>query len=490
MEKLLQLKKISAELFDLGRIRELLAWDQEVYMPPGAAEGRGEQMATLSLIIHKKQTSSDLGELLQELAESSGSLSDEDKALVRVMKRGYDLSTKLPESFVSESTKAVSAAIPKWIEARKNKDFSIFQPHLEKIIALNKQQAGYLGYSDHPMDPLLDIYEEGLTVAEVTKVFDEIKEPLIDLLNQAKNIWNTTLEFSEPLVQEKQIEFSHEILKKIGYDFNRGRLDSTIHPFMIALGHDDRRVTSRYNPNQIEFVFSALHEGGHALYEQGISKELARTALDEGVSLGIHESQSRFWENIVGRSREFWENYYSELQNAFPSQFKSISLDDFYKRINEVKPGFIRVDADEVTYNLHILVRFEIEKALIEGTLDVKDAPEAWNAKYKEYLGLDIPNYALGILQDVHWAHGTVGYFATYTLGNLASAQIWNSYKKYDAHAAETIQTGNLDKIRSWLTENIYQHGSVYTPTELMKRVTGEPLQSKYLLEYLRGKYL
>ncbi|MDQ3238979.1 MAG: carboxypeptidase M32 [bacterium] len=493
-ESFKNLKTLSSELFDLCRIRELLGWDQEVYMPSGAAEGRGEQIATLSVLIHQKQSSSEMAKLLEsssdELNSNPTNYSDSEKALVRVMKRSYDHATKIPESFVSESNKIISVAIATWVQARKNNNYALYAPYLEKIVDLNIKQAEYLGYKEHPLDALLDLFEEGLKTKDIEVVFEKIKEPLIEILNECKNDWSDELHISPTMEECDQIEFSKKILTKIGFDFSRGRLDTTIHPFMTSLGHNDRRVTSRYNPNQVEFLFSALHEGGHALYEQGIGQDIARSMLDEGVSLGIHESQSRFWENIVGRSRLFWETNYTQLQEAFPEQFKKYSIDEFYKRINRVKPDFIRVDADELTYNLHILIRFEIEKAMIEGSLKVKDAPEVWRVLYKKYLGLDIPNDTVGILQDVHWAHGTIGYFATYTLGNLASAQIWNTYKKHDPAFRETIRSGNLEKVRLWLCENIYQHGSVYKPDELILRISGESLNPNYLIEYLREKYI
>lgn len=483
-----KLKQLSAEIFDLRSIMQLLAWDQEVHMPRGAAPDRAYQLSTLSTIIHQKETAKELGELLHQ-AEQESVLSVEDRALVRVMKRSYEQSTKLPEAFVAEFTKLTSQSVQAWAEARQKSDFAIFAPLLAKVVEMTKQQTEYLGYEKHRYDALLDLYEEGLTSDDVEKMFVRLKEPLIGILQKAKEKWNADFDFHTPFDEREQMNFSRRVLEKIGYDFNRGREDKSPHPFTEAMGHNDRRVTNRYKPNYIDFIFSALHEGGHGLYEQGISEKIARSALDTGVSLGIHESQSKFWECMIGSRYEFWENFYPELQAAFPVQMKDISLDDFYLRIHKVEPSFIRVEADEVTYNLHILIRFEIEKALMEDSITIAELPEAWNAKYKEYLGIEVPNDALGVLQDIHWSHGSIGYFPTYTLGNLGAAQIWHAYTDSDPDWKTTLRSGNSKKILTWLTEHMYQYGSIYQPKELMKKVTGEELNATYWLGYVREKY-
>jgi len=290
------------------------------------------------------------------------------------------------------------------------------------------------------------------------------------------------------MVQEAQVSYSEKLLAEIGYDFNRGRQDISAHPFTTSLGHNDRRVTNRFRPDSLEFIFSALHEGGHALYEQNIAEEYAETPLDEGVSLGIHESQSRLWENIIGRNHLFWEKYYPLLQEILPDQFDNILLDDFVSHINRVDPGMIRVEADEVSYNLHVLIRFELEKGLIEGTIGVTDLPAMWNEKHKKHLDVTVDSDATGVLQDIHWAHGSFGYFPTYTIGNLAAAQIWNTYCQFDSDFKQKLRKAKLDKIRKWLTENIYSHGASYPPAELLHKVCGEPLNSKYFIDYLKNK--
>jgi carboxypeptidase Taq len=330
-----------------------------------------------------------------------------------------------------------------------------------------------------------------LTSNELDELFGSLHRELSQLLrhraSQGKNLPGTCLNI-QSMRPEKQVAFSEKLLAEIGYDFNRGRQDISAHPFTTSLGHNDRRVTNRFRPDSIEFIFSALHEGGHALYEQNISGEHTDTPLDEGVSLGIHESQSRLWENIIGRSRLFWVKYYPVLQEFLPQQFKDVALDDFVHYINRVHPGMIRVEADEVSYNLHVLIRFELEKGLIEGTVRASDLPALWNEKYRDYLGVTVDSDTNGVLQDIHWAHGSFGYFPTYTIGNIAAAQIWHSYCLYDTAYKQTLQQGNLAKIRQWLTKKIYCHGAVYPPAELLQKVCGETLNAKHFIKYLKNK--
>jgi carboxypeptidase Taq len=491
MKNIEKLSQKATELTNLNSILALLQWDQEVMMPSGGVAGRGEQFSVLSTIIHQKITDPGLGAILQELAESPDGLSGADLALIRVMQREYEKNTKLPESFVAEFSRLTSESLPAWVEARIKNDFSMFLPLLEKIISMCRQKADYLGYSDHPYDALLDLYEERLTTAELETLFGGLGKELGELLqikvSQQKPVPEQLADMAPMLLQD-QIHFSEKLLNAIGYDFNRGRQDISAHPFTTSLGHNDRRVTNRFRPDSLEFIFSALHEGGHALYEQNISNEHAETPLDEGVSLGIHESQSRLWENIIGRSHLFWEKYFPLLQEALPDQFRNVSLDDFVRFVNRVHPGMIRVEADEVSYNLHVLIRFELEKALMEGEIEVPDLPALWNEKYMTYLNVKVDSDANGVLQDIHWAHGSFGYFPTYTIGNLASAQIWHSYCSFDPDYRETLRRGNLTKIRNWLTENIYCHGALYPPAELLQKVCNEPLNSGYFIGYLKNK--
>jgi len=491
MKNIEELHRKARELTNLNSIMALLQWDQEVMMPSGGAAGRAEQFSVLSTILHQKITAKSLGNILQELSANPEGLPAADLSLIRVLKREYDKNTKLPEKFVADFSRLTSEALPVWVEARKKNEFGLFQPLLEKTISMCRQKADFLGYANHPYDALLDLYEEGLTTAALNILFSSLQRelsPMLQLRISHQKSIDGKLAKLPPMEQEVQVRFTERLLAEIGYDFRRGRQDISAHPFTTSLGHNDRRVTNRFNPDSLEFIFSALHEGGHALYEQNIASVYSDTPLDEGVSLGIHESQSRLWENIIGRSHLFWQTYYSLLQEFFPYQFKEISVGDFVCYINRVDPGMIRVEADEVSYNLHVLMRFELEKGLIEGTITAADLPGLWNEKYNNYLGVKVDSDANGVLQDIHWAHGSFGYFPTYTIGNLAAAQIWHSYCLYDTDYKQTLGQGKLAKIRNWLSENIYHHGALYPPAELLQKVCGEELNSSYFLEYLKNK--
>jgi carboxypeptidase Taq len=430
----------------------------------------------------------ELGALLAEVGAQKEALSVEDRALLRVMQRSYDQNTRLPEEFVAEFSRLTSQAQMAWLKAREQSVFAIFQPLLERLVVMARQQAEYLGYKNHPYDALLDLYEEGLTTCQVEEMFAELQAPLVGLVKRFAGRL-TPLSFSENFSPEGQERFAEHLLTAMGFDFSRGCLARSAHPFTTTLGHHDRRITNRYAPKGLDFIFGALHEGGHALYEQGIDERLANCHLDDGVSLGIHESQSRFWENVVGRGRPFWQKFFPELQQAFPAQFSQTGLDDFVRGINAVKPGLIRVDADELTYNLHVLIRFEIEKGLIEGSLEVAALPGIWREKYRQYLGVEVESDADGVLQDIHWSHGSFGYFPTYTIGNLAAAQIWEAYKRYDPDFSRTLAEGDLAKLREWLAGEIHAHGSVYLPQDLLVRVTGAPLSARAFLAYLEEKF-
>ena len=488
MSVIAQLKAYSAELTNLHHILSLMQWDQEVRLPSRAVAGRAEQFATLTAIVHQKEVAPALGELLRAAAQQEG-LSEAERGLVRVMRRAYDQSVKLPESFVTDFSRLTAQALDVWVRARQQKDYAQFAPSLVRVVEMSRQKAEYLGYDAHPYDALLDLHEEGLRTAEVEKMFAAVAAPLQELAARARAISQPCLNIRVPFAEVEQIRFSETILRQIGFDFTRGCLARSAHPFSTTLGHHDRRVTNRYNDQGLEFIFGALHEGGHALYEQGIDEALAFSHLDSGVSLGIHESQSRLWENIIGRSRPCWQFLYPRLQERFPAQLGELAPEVFYQIINRVEPGLIRVDADEVTYNLHVIIRFELEKALLTGELAVADLPAAWNDRYHSYLGITVPDDASGVLQDIHWAHGSIGYFPTYTIGNLAAVQIWQAYAgRHPDHAAR-LANGEFGKIRGWLVEQIYRHGSIYPPAELLRRVTGSRLDPQPFLEYLQGKY-
>lgn len=484
-----ELKKRSSELCDLQNILALMQWDQEVRMPARASEARAQQFATLSGIVHRRETDPELGRLLDRAESDRDRLSVEERALVRVMRRGYDQSTRLPEEFVVEFARLTSESQMKWVDARKKSDFTLFEPSLARIVAMSRQKAAYLGYQEHPYDALLDLHEEGLTASKTSEVFSVLRQPLQELVAKLARRDSNEIPFAEPFPHEGQVRFAEYLLEEIGFDFQRGCMAQSAHPFSTTLGHHDRRVTNRYKASSAEFIFTILHEGGHALYEQGIDERYSQTHLDSGVSLGIHESQSRLWENIIGRSRPFWERYYPVLQCEFPAQFGTMALDGFIGEINAVRPGLIRVEADEVCYNLHVLIRFELEKALLEDALAVKDLPAVWNEMYRDYLDVAVDSDANGVLQDVHWSHGSIGYFPTYTIGNLAAAQFWDAYRQHDPEWETTLAHGDHGKVRHWLTDSIYRHGSVHTPEELLVRITGKKLDSSFFLSYLQGKY-
>jgi carboxypeptidase Taq len=483
------LKNHFAIIDDIGNANSLLGWDQNTKMPPGANAARGQMMATLGVLSHERMTDKRVGKWLKELDKAK--LSSVDSAMVYQAHRSYDRATKIPASFVETWAKQRSKAQAVWIEARQKNDFKLFAPELSRVFELSRQYADYLGYKDHPYDALHDSYEVGSTAANVKKVFEPLRNETVKLVKaiQGKK-QNSDKVLHQAYDEGSQEQFAVDVVKAFGYDFNRGRLDRTVHPFAQGISKYDVRITTRYSPNFISMaLFGTMHEAGHAMYEQGIADKYYRTPLGHSISLGIHESQSRLWENLVGRSKPFWQWAYPKLQKTFPKQLKKVSLEPFYQAINKVSPSFIRVEADEVTYNLHVMVRFEIELALLENTLKIKDLPEAWNAKYKEYLGVTPKTNAEGCLQDVHWSFGLVGYFPTYTLGNIMSVQLFEAAKKAHPSIEKDMTKGNFDKLFSWLRQNVHEHGSRYLPQDLLKRATGSTLDSGPYVAYLNKKF-
>ena len=482
-----------AVLEDLSQAQSLLSWDQNTYMPDGAAAARGQQMATLSKLSHRRLIDPQLEELLSTLEASDFAEDESDEAaLLEVTRRSVDKATKLPSDFVEDFTKARSAGQQAWIKARADSDFAQFAPHLETILDFAQRQADYLGFEDHPYDALHDLYERGSDTAKVRAVFAELRDATVPLV---KDVVEKGREVSDAPVRQSfdeaaQERFGKEVVKGFGYDFERGRLDRTVHPFATGISKYDVRITTRYQGDFLNpALFGTMHEAGHAMYEQGVADKYYRSPLGTTVSLGIHESQSRLWENLVGRSYGFWEYKYPRLQEVFPAQLGEVSLGEFYAAINKLEPSLIRVEADEVTYNLHVLVRFELELALLEGSLVVQDVPEAWNAKYGEYLGLTPPNDAQGCLQDIHWSFGAIGYFPTYTLGNIMSVQLFEAAKRAHPELEGEIQQGKFTTLLGWLRENIHQHGSKYEPSDLLKRATGSELDAKPYIDYLNTKF-
>lgn len=493
-EKVTQLQQHLYRPHDLQHAGAVLGWDQEVHMPPGGSNARAEQLATLSSLAHEMFTSEETGRLLEAAEAEVASLDydSDDASLVRVTRREYDKMTKIPTSLVAELSKATSKGFVAWRQAREDNDYPHFRPHLREILDINRQIADILGYEEHPYDALLSFYEPGVKTSEVTRLFDDLKAGLVPLLRAIVERGQPVDDafFGQDYDTGRQWDLTLVILRDMGYDFSRGRQDKAPHPFTTNFSCDDVRVTTRLLKNRPQSaLFSSAHEGGHALYEQGIPQKFERTMLSGGATLGLHESQSRLWENMVGRSRSFWQHYLPIMRAFYPEQLAGIPLEQFYRAINKVQPDFIRVEADEATYNMHVFIRFDLEQSLVSGSLQVEDVPDAWNAKYKEYLGITPRNDAEGCLQDVHWAHGTIGYFPTYTLGNLISAQLYRRAKQDLPGLEAGFAEGNLRPLLGWLREHVHVHGAKFTAAELVERELGEEISAQPLLDYMRERY-
>jgi carboxypeptidase Taq len=489
-----RLMELSTQVHLLNSCMALLDWDQKTYIPKNGSENRGNQLALLAGLGHQKATAPEIGELLQQL-EGSSMTADPDSfeaANIREVKHSYDKLVKVPQSLVEEITRVTTVAHDVWADARRKSDFSVFFPYLEKIIKLKQQQAEAVGYEKHPYDALLDDFEPGATIEKVAKVFADFRDELVGLVKAISDSKRkpdaSILQRNYPV--ERQASFGKEASAAIGYDYDQGRLDVTVHPFCTGIGPGDVRITTRYNPNHFgQAFFGILHESGHGIYEQGLDPDRFGTPGGDSVSLGIHESQSRMWENMVGRSMAFWRYFFPKAQKAFPEALGGVKLDDFHFAINEVKPSFIRVEADEVTYNLHILVRFEIEQAFFSGDLKPKDIPAAWNDKFKKYFGITPPDDAQGCLQDVHWSAGYIGYFPTYSLGNLYSAQFFEQAQKDLGDLNGQFAKGEFGKLKGWLNQKIHSLGQRYRAEKLAQVVTSKPLSHKPLMDYLKAKY-
>jgi carboxypeptidase Taq len=484
----------SRETALLASIRGLLEWDERTKMPHAAGAYRAEQVAFLAGEIHKRQTDARVGDWLAELADSplAADPHSDSGTVIRQLRRQYDKKTKLPQALVEELSRTATLGEQKWVEARKADDFSLFQPLLEKMLMLKRQEVAALGFTATPYDPLLDDYEPHATTAEVGAVLAGLRDALAPLVHEivasGRRPDAAILKRSfAPAIQES---FGQEISSAMGFDYTAGRLDTTAHPFCGGAGPGDVRITTRYNANDFgDAFFSILHEAGHGMYEQGLPREHFGLPTGEAVSLGIHESQSRMWENQVGRSRAFWEHVLPRAQAAFPDSLKDAKLDNFYAAINEVQPSLIRVDADEVTYNLHILIRFELERAMIEDDLQVADLPGAWGEKYEKYLGITPPNDADGALQDVHWSAGLFGYFPTYSLGNLYAAQFFAQANADLGDQQKAFRRGDFAPLLGWLRVHIHRHGQRYSASELVQRITGKPLSHAAWIDQMRTKY-
>jgi carboxypeptidase Taq len=488
-----RLNSLVSDVVDLRHAASLIGWDERVCMPPGGVPVHGEMAATIQRIAHEKLTSDELGRALEDAAREVGSLppDSESSRLVKVTARDYGRATRVPSAYVEEHARVASAAHHAWKEARQQSSYALFQPHLEKVVRLGQQYAGFFQPVAHPYDALIDPYEPGILTSEIQAMFDLLRPRQVELVRAIEEHPVDEPPFMRASYDEStMLAFSSEVISAFGFDWKRGRQDKSTHPFATPIGSDDVRITTRFDPrNPFEMLFATMHEAGHALYEQGVGTAWTRTLARGGASLGVHESQSRLWENVIGRSRPFWQHFFPQLQQRFPSQLGGVTLDTFHRGINRVKRSLIRVEADEVTYNLHAMLRVEIEIALLIGAISAHDAPEYWNAKMKEYLGVEPDTDANGILQDMHWSIGLFGYFATYTLGNLISVQLWEKYKDDDPQWVERIQRGEFGPLREWLRHAVHQHGRSYQPRDLVIRVTGQPVSTAPYLDYLQTKY-
>ncbi|MFC4767048.1 carboxypeptidase M32 [Effusibacillus consociatus] len=472
----------------------VLGWDLRTGAPKKGRTQRSEVIGTLSTDLFKMGISGEMKEFLVELSEPDTyeKLDPITRGIVRECKKQYEKSQLIPPQLYQEYVVLTTKSETAWEEARKKNDFAAFHPYLEKILDYNKQFIDIWGYQGHRYNTLLDHYEPGISVETLDLLFADLRTKSVALLQAIQDRGQATDAsfFEKTFPVDDQRRFSEFVLRKIGYDFEAGRLDQSAHPFATGLNPGDVRVTTRFHPNDFRSaLFGSIHEAGHAIYEQNISQELIGTLLSEGASMGIHESQSRFLENIIGRSHEFWTCFYDDLSEFFPEQFKRVDLDEFYRAINQVQPSLIRVEADELTYNLHIMLRYELEKALIGGDLAVADLPAAWNEKMKDYLGIVPPNDADGVLQDVHWSGGAFGYFPSYSLGNIYAAQFEAALRRDLPDYKESIKRGEFSAIKSWLNDKIHKHGKLLEPKEILSSVTGESINSKYLVEYLENKY-
>lgn len=475
----------------LASIQEFLGWDEQTHLPAAAGDYRAEQSTLISGMIHQRWVDKKFGELLEQLSDAAGDSDTDQSVVARRLTRQRNKRVKMPQSLVEELTRTTILGQNKWREARQNNDFSAFQPLLEKIIDLKRQQAEAIGYKQCPYDALLDDYEPEELTANVAEVLEGLRRELVPLVAKIQQCGRrpdaSILHRSFPI--DAQERFGRKVIDAMGLNPDRSQLDVTAHPFCCTLGPNDCRITTHFDPKYFNpAFFSMMHESGHAIYEQGLPTEHFGLPLGEAVSLGIHESQSRLWENIVGRGRPFWTHFYPKVQHAFPKALADVSLDAFWFAVNEVRPSLIRIEADEVTYNLHILIRFELERALFAGELQAADLPSAWNARYEQYLGITPPNNRDGVLQDVHWSAGLIGYFPTYALGNLYAAQFYAKAEADVGDLAGSFARGDFRPLLNWLRENVHRHGQRYTAAELVQRATGKPLSSGPLMKYLTEK--
>ena len=493
-EKLQELKRRLLEVGDLNHIAAVLEWDQATYMPPGGAEARGRQSALMAQLAQEKFIDKEIGQLLDDLQPYADSLpyESDEASLIRVTRRDYEKAIKVPPAFVGELTEHMAQSYQTWSEARPENDFSKVRAGMEKTLDLSRQLADFFPGYEHLADPLIDFADYGMKASDIRSLFADLREQLVPIVRAITSQPPTDASVLHKHYPEAaQMAFGEEVVRLLGYDFTRGRIDKTHHPFMTKFSLGDVRITTRVKEHDFgDCLFSNMHEAGHAMYEQGIDMAYEGLPLGVGTSAGVHESQSRLWENIVGRSRNFWEYMYPTVQERFSDQLGDVPLETFYQAINKVEKSLIRTDADEVTYNLHVMMRFDFELQLLEGTLSVRDLPEAWHERFEQDFGIVPPDDKDGVLQDVHWYAGTIGgAFQGYTLGNILSAQFYNAALQAHPEIPDQMTQGQFDTLHGWLRENIYRHGSKFTAAEIVERATGSALTIDPYIEYLRSKY-
>ena len=486
-----RLKEQMADAVDLSGVVRILSWDQQTMMPAAGVHHRADQMALLQRLLHERIADPEVGRLLDELAPREGSLDpdSDDAALIRLVRRDHEKAVQVPSSLRSEMARAGAEARPVWVKAKAESNFASFLPALERIVELKLRYVECFGPREEPYDVLLDDYERETSTAEVRALFEELKPPLVALIAELRDgeVDDSFLHGDFPA--ERQRALAHEVVDLFGHRPDSWRIDPTEHPFASGAGVDDIRITTRYEPDSLKSLFSTMHEYGHGLYSHQQPPHLQRLPIGGPCSLGIHESQSRLWENLVGRSLPFWRFFYPRVRAAYPEQLGDVELERFHAAINRVQPSFIRIKADEVTYGLHVMLRFELEQDIVNGRVALRDLPEAWNAKMHEYLGVEVPDDAHGVLQDVHWSGGMIGYFSTYLLGTVMSVQIWEAAGRDLPELEELVGRGELAPLREWLGEHVHALGRKFAPQETLRRATGGTIAAQPYLDYLRAKY-
>jgi carboxypeptidase Taq len=486
-----RLRALLAEIADLRHAEQVMDWDSRVSMPLKGAESRADAAATLTRMIHDRAVGDEMGHVLEELEPYERELDPDsvDAALIRVTRHDWERFRRVPGDLAAELSHSSSIAVAAWDVAKAESDFAAFKPHLERQLELKRRYIECFPETEDPYDVLLEDWEEGMTAARVAAVFDELRQGLVPLIDSLRDRATDDAFLRGPFPLAGQREAGRRVLEAFGYNGDEWRVDPTPHPFAMNPGLGDVRLTTHYDETNLHSLFSSMHEFGHGVYEWGVAPELARTSLGTGTSSAVHESQSRTWENLVGRSDGFWRWFYPQLQSIFPDVLGGVDGDAFVAAVNGVRPGLIRIDADEVTYGLHIILRFEIERDLLDDRIGVGDLPEEWNRRVREYLGLEVPDDARGVLQDMHWSIGLFGYFPTYQLGNVMSVQIWERARADLGDLEEQFARGEFAPLREWLTEHVYRHGRIYPPEELLRRITGSDLDAKPYLAYLEGKF-